>query len=448
MDQPFRLRSRPALALAACGALIATAAAADAARAATVLDLVSGVPSGPVIDLDAPGRTAGDQWVFTSAVTDASGAAVGRLLGNQTTIASSRGAQSVQGALTFDLTDGQIVVGGTSSATLDSSGLIPAVAFDRAVLGGTGRYSGMRGTVRSTRRADGTYTQHLVLQPAATAGARTVDVLSGGSPVSAVDLPPQGTTPGDEKIIDTPLTDAAGAGLGRVRGTQTVMAVDPDAQVAQAALTFQLPRGTIVVGGVTRLPLAGGGTLPDVAQTRTVLGGTGAYAGMSGTDTVTRQGERYLNHFALTPGTGAARRPRTLPAVAANGVPGDLDLGPAGLSAGDLFVFDGTFATPAGRRLGILRGTHTVVAVGAKELTMTSTITYDLRGRGQIVVGGLSPYPTSRRDGTVRGRSVVRAVLGGTGEFAGAHGTLRAVRRANGSYRLTFSLLGAPSRKR
>jgi hypothetical protein len=448
MDQLQRLRSRPALVVLACGAVVAAASAADAAKAATVLDLVSGVPSGPTVDLGSPGRTPGDLWTFSSTVTDPSGGPVGRLLGTQTTIAAGAAAQSAQGALTFDLADGQIVVGGTSSLALDSSGLIPAVAFDRAVLGGSGRFAGVRGVLTSTRRADGTYAQRFVLTPAATTGGRTLDLFSGGSPVGAVDHPPAGASPGDEKVIDTPLTDGAGTAVGTLRGTQTVMAVDADAQTAQAALTFTTPRVTIVVGGVTQLPVAGGGTLPGVALTRPVLGGTGAYAGMSGTDTVTRDGERYRNHFALTRGTGAARRPRTIPAIGANGAPAEIDLTPAGISTGDLYVFSGTFTTRAGRRLGTVHGTQTVAAIGPRELTMSSTLTYALRGRGQIVVGGLAPYATETPDGTVRLRPVQRAVLGGTGEFAGAHGTMRAVRRADGTYWLTFSLLGAPSRNR
>ena len=48
----------------------------------------------------------------------------------------------------------------------------------------------------------------------------------------------------------------------------------------------------------------------------------------------------------------------------------------------------------------------------------------------------------------MRNRPQTRAVIGGTGEFAGAHGTVRAVRSRGGAYRLTFSLSGAPSRKR
>jgi hypothetical protein len=448
MDQLQRFRNRPALVVLTCGTLLAAVSAADAAKAATILDLVAGVPAGSGIDLAAPGHTPGDLWTFSAPVTDASGAAAGRLLGTQTTIIAGPGTQTVQGALTFDLTDGQLVVGGTSNLASDASGLLPTVAFQRPVLGGSGRFAGVRGVLTSTRRADGTVAQHFVLTPAATTGGRTLDLYSGGSPVGAVDQPPAGASPGDDKIIDTPLTDGAGATVGALRGTQTVVAIDADAQTAQAELTFTTPRGTLVVGGVTRLPVTGGGTLPGVALTRPVLGGTGVYAGMSGTDTVTRDGERYRNHFALTPGTGTARRPRTLRAIAANGAPAEIDLTPAGISAGDLYVFSGTFAGLAGRRLGVVRGTQTVASIGPRELTMSSTLTYELRGRGQIVVGGLSPYATQTPDGTVRLRAVQRAVLGGTGEFAGAHGTVRAVRRADGSYRLTFSLLGAPSRKR
>jgi hypothetical protein len=71
-----------------------------------------------------------------------------------------------------------------------------------------------------------------------------------------------------------------------------------------------------------------------------------------------------------------------------------------------------------------------------------------LRGRGTLVVGGLSRYPVAGTTGTIRGSLPVRPVIGGTGDFAGARGTVRTVRSRGGDYRLTFSLSGAPSRKR
>jgi hypothetical protein len=448
MDQLQRLRSHPVLVIAACGAVVASVAVADA-RAATVIDITSSaVPTTSVVDLTGPGATAGDLFVFRSELTNGSGASVGQLLGFQTTIALGPSAQSAQGALTFDMADGQIVVGGTSSLATDTSGLLPGAPTTRAVLGGTGAYDGMRGQVTATRRADGSYAQHFVLMPASTATAGSVDVYGSGNTGIAVDLAAPGPTPGDTTMIDSALVDAAGRPAGRVLGSQTLVSAAPDRMRSEAQLTFQLSAGTIVVGGLSERPPSGAGLVPGVLYARPVLGGTGRYAGVTGTvSTTLEESGRYRSHFALRPGTGAAKA-QTVQAIAANSRPAQLDLGPAGLSSGDVNVFNGPITSPLGKRIGIVRGTQTMVAVDGGALTMSSTVTYELRGRGQIVVGGVAPSATAASAGPLKLRRFDRAVLGGTGDFAGAHGSLRTVRRADGTYRLTFSLLGAPSRKR
>ena len=55
----------------------------------------------------------------------------------------------------------------------------------------------------------------------------------------------------------------------------------------------------------------------------------------------------------------------------------------------------------------------------------------------QILVGGTAEYPADR-DGLVRGEEYVRPILGGTGDYAGADGTMTTVRQSDGSYEQTF----------
>ena len=64
-------------------------------------------------------------------------------------------------------------------------------------------------------------------------------------------------------------------------------------------------------------------------------------------------------------------------------------------------------------------------------------ITYELGEGDQILVGGTAEYP-SEGEGLVEGEEYVRPILGGTGEYAHADGTLTTVRQADGSYDQTF----------
>lgn len=109
------------------------------------------------VDLGVPGPSAGDVVAFQDVVTDAGGKRLGRLNGTRTTVTTaSAAAENVQTLITFDLRGGTIVVGGVSRAVGG-----PIV---RPVLGGTGRYEGMRGSMRSVPGPGGTYVNDLRLQ--------------------------------------------------------------------------------------------------------------------------------------------------------------------------------------------------------------------------------------------------------------------------------------------
>jgi hypothetical protein len=100
------------------------------------------------------GLSPGDVYVFDAPILAANGRTVlGRLRGTQTEIKIEHGTETVQGMLTYQLgTGNDIVVGGLSANPLGASGfLVKNKPFVRAVLGGTGKYSGARGTVTTTR---------------------------------------------------------------------------------------------------------------------------------------------------------------------------------------------------------------------------------------------------------------------------------------------------------
>ena len=119
-----------------------------------------------------------------------------------------------------------------------------------------------------------------------------------------------------------------------------------------------------------------------------------------------------------------------------------LDLGRHGKSSGDLYVFDAALLERRGRRaIGSLHGTQTSIKLESGAETVQGILTFEF-GRGNaLVVGGLSQYPR-RGTGTIVNRKFVRAVLGGTGKYAGASGTLTSKRRPDGNYEQEFRLKG------
>jgi len=135
-------------------------------------------------------------------------------------------------------------------------------------------------------------------------------------------------------------------------------------------------------------------------------------------------------------GSGA----RTLRVVS---TPPDLktvDLPPRGKSPGDLYTFSSVLLDRTRRRpIGVLRGTQTSIRLeGGRELVQ-GILTFRLGRGNDILVGGLSEFPTSGT-GLIVGRPYVRSILGGTGAYADARGTLTSTRRSDGSYEQLFRL--------
>jgi hypothetical protein len=117
-----------------------------------------------------------------------------------------------------------------------------------------------------------------------------------------------------------------------------------------------------------------------------------------------------------------------------------LDFPPKGKSPGDVYVFDAPVLAANGRTvIGRIRGTQTAIKKEHGLLTVQGMLTYELGSGNQIVIGGLSAYPLSGA-GLVRGKSFVRAVLGGTGKYAGARGTVTSKQVAPGRYDQVFRL--------
>jgi hypothetical protein len=118
-----------------------------------------------------------------------------------------------------------------------------------------------------------------------------------------------------------------------------------------------------------------------------------------------------------------------------------LDFPPAGKSPGDVYVFDATILSANGRTvLGGLRGTQTDIKIEHGTETVQGMLTYQLGTGNEIVVGGLSANPLSASRFLVKNKTFVRAVLGGTGKYSGASGTVTTKRLTSTRYLQVFRL--------
>ena len=115
-----------------------------------------------------------------------------------------------------------------------------------------------------------------------------------------------------------------------------------------------------------------------------------------------------------------------------------VDVGDRGRTVGDFFVFEGPMLDPDSEDVvGHAYGTQSSLSLGDDTEVVQAMITYELDEGGQILVGGTAEYP-AEGDGLVEGEEYVRPILGGTGDYAGAGGTLTTVRQPDGSYEQTF----------
>ena len=445
MDQLERIRSHRRAVLAGCGVVAVAAGVfgvtegrAAAATTPETFAVVLGPPrTVTTIDLGGPGKTPGDLYAIRSTIHDPGGAEIGHLVATQTSIQLEHGFETVQVSGTFELPAGTIAIGGLSLYTLEGTGNVPGRTFVRPVLGGTGRYAGVGGTVTTVQAPDGRYEQRFSLTGVPTPSQRVVTQSTGGFG-ERIDLGVSGPTPGDLHVFGADIVDGRGQPFGRLRGTSMTLDTGTSTETMGSNGTFETDGGQLAVSGLPQMPLGDrGGLIPDEPFAFAVIGGTGDYAARAGTMTITRTPSgRYQQTFDLQP---PQQLTRTLRLIAGRGVLHSVDLAPAGQSAADLNVFGGPVRDRRGRRAGRARGVQTTVVRDGTAFTVQASITYALRG-GQIVVGGLSQYPATGDRRPIRGRTFVRPVLGGTGRYAGARGTLSTTTRANGSFRQVFRL--------
>ncbi len=117
-----------------------------------------------------------------------------------------------------------------------------------------------------------------------------------------------------------------------------------------------------------------------------------------------------------------------------------VDLGPEGKSGGDVYVFDGPLLdSDEEESIGNVYGTQTSIAVGGGSETVQAMITYDFGDGDRLTIGGIGRYPRGDM-GLVEGQGFERPILGGTGRYAGASGTVTTVHRPDGAYEHSFEI--------
>lgn len=113
------------------------------------------------LDLDAPGFDAGDELLFEGAIVDEAGNK-GSLIGETKIIEMPDSLNKFEGEdrisnIVFRFGGDQLIVLGETVYPKDSMEMRNGVSQIRAVIGGTGKYIGASGEVKTTKSTAGTY---------------------------------------------------------------------------------------------------------------------------------------------------------------------------------------------------------------------------------------------------------------------------------------------------
>ena len=123
-----------------------------------------------------------------------------------------------------------------------------------------------------------------------------------------------------------------------------------------------------------------------------------------------------------------------------------LDLGEPGNSPGDVYHFFAPLhSKPGGPVTGEVFGSKTLVKLATDvnpDLEKRATLLFFTFAdrQDQIIALGVHDYSPTAAEFNA-GKSVARAILGGTGRYMGARGQLISTRNADGSYTQVFTLL-------
>lgn len=121
-----------------------------------------------------------------------------------------------------------------------------------------------------------------------------------------------------------------------------------------------------------------------------------------------------------------------------------VDVDPAGPSVGDRLEFSAAL-TVDGKPAGELTGVLTVETLGKSEGSSVvkeqrkGTLTFLLNATDSLKVNGTSKYKPNKKEMEV-GDPQVRSIIGGTGAYNGAKGSVTTLHNADGTYTHTFTI--------
>lgn len=159
----------PAAAVSA-SVLVAACGAHSTNSSTETFTVYEDAPKMSLLDLGAPGNSLGDVYHFSAALhSERGGPVTGELIGSKTLVklpTDTNPNQERRATLMFfTFADGkdQIIAFGASDYSPSTPEFEAGQSAVRPVLGGTGKYMGVRGQVTSTRNSDGSYAQVFTL---------------------------------------------------------------------------------------------------------------------------------------------------------------------------------------------------------------------------------------------------------------------------------------------
>ncbi len=359
------------------------------------------------------------------------------------------------GTSVLDLGNGDSVAfAGLVPVTTPLGQIEPGTELVNAIIGGAGAFAGAKGEIRSVRGEDGSWTHTLAYETAGPVDpALAIRYETTKRETGFADLTGDGGTgAGDFRFFRSATTTEDGLPV-ETNGAQTVARgpADGGSETVTVGTWLELIGGDLIMAIASQTVDASG----RVAGTTTasLIGGTGRFAGVRGTATVVRDGEKNIKTFDfLTEPEGTVERTLVLRSdLEAGGAIEELlqqlsavrpvDRGEAGLSLGDHRSWALPFVGDDGEA-GVAYGYDIALGAASTEApdrAIAGLTVLEFTDGSTIVVGDL------HREGAMPDPAqafVPRAVLGGTGRYAGVSGELVSTFDPEAGLVHTFTLRG------
>jgi len=384
----------------------------------------------------------GKSMYFSGDLINLQGQSMGNLIGRLTTTDlayTSETEEDQYRELVFNLPDGQIIMLGLAKyvVTTDVTATYINNNETGVIVGGTGKYIGLRGTVNSTKIMAGIweYTFNFTNN-----NVKPTDFIIETTNGAQVTIGLSGETLGESSIGDvTYFSYDTVNDTGTVVGQSTIM-IDNATATVFSEIVFILPNGKIFV-----LLSAEYDNTDSTGLTGVIVGGTGHYIGVRGTVTTSNthlsdSGEKYAFNFV------------NRSSVAAGTLVIEQDISNLTVTninnTGATYFFDAVLRNEDKTFiLGNLAGLATTVDVTLEDTTQDQDryreIAYNMND-GQLMVLSAAIYsPSTSVNSADFSNSVAPGIIvGGTGKYTGARGSHTTKKKSDGTFTHTFHFIG------